>query len=107
EDQNAAYRLAVTGAIRNTAIEFEDIALFAVDFLNKTYPDVLMERYGLDASDMESQPLLEAIGRRRGCLRKGGVDLTKAGEIVINDLRGGRLGRLSLETPAVLDTLVT
>ena len=99
ENQDCAYRLAVTGAIRNTAIEFADIALFAVAFLQQHYPDTLSERYQLDSLDIEPLQLLEQIGARRGCLVRGGVDTTKAGEVLLNDLRTGKLGLLTLETP--------
>ena len=99
EDQNSAYRLAASGAIKNTAIEFADIALYAIGFLQARYPDALRARYQLDDLSGEPQQLLTAIGNRRGCLVRGGVDYTKAGEILLNDLRAGKLGRLTLETP--------
>lgn len=99
DDQQAAYRLAASGAIRNTAIELDDIGLFVTGFLQQRYPGVLRERYGIDNHDQAATALLDAIGRRRGCLSKGGVDFTKAGEVLVNDLRTGKLGRLSLETP--------
>ena len=99
EDQDSAYRLAVTGAIKNTAIEFEDIALFAIAFLKKRYPDALLTRYQLASVDEEPVQLLEEIGRRRGCLVRGGVDYTKTGEVLLSDLRSGKLGLLTLETP--------
>lgn len=99
EDQDSAYRLAVTGAIKNTAIEFEDIALFAVEFLSKAYPESLIRRYQLDDVQQEASRLLEAIARQRGCLRKGGVDFHKASEVLLNDIRSGALGKISLEKP--------
>lgn len=99
EDQQAAYRLAATGAIRNTAIELGDVGLFAVEFLQQRYPHYLQQRYQLDPAGMQALSLLEAIGKKRGCLTKSGVDFTKAGELVVNDLRSGKLGLLSLETP--------
>lgn len=99
DDQAAAYRLAISGAIRNTAIELGDVGLAAVTFLQQRYPHVLMERYQLQPKG-ETLQLLERIGRSRGCLVRGGVDLTKAGEVVLNDLRTGKLGPLSLETPS-------
>jgi ribosome biogenesis GTPase A len=99
EDQQAAYRLAASGAIRNTAIELGDVGLFAVELLQQRYPLVLKERYQLDAAGSTPLTLLENIGKKRGCLTKSGVDLTKAGEVVLNDLRSGKLGRISLETP--------
>jgi len=99
EDQQAAYRLAASGAIRNTAIDLADVGLFAVEFLQARYPAALRERYHLDPAAYHPQELLEAIGRYRGCLTRGGVDFTKAGEVVINDLRTGKFGLLCLETP--------
>ncbi len=99
EDQQSAYRLAVTGAIKNTAIEFEDVALFALDFLRKDYPEQLADRYQLLDTSLEASQLLEAIAKNRGCLRKGGVDYHKASEVLLNDIRNGALGRVSLEKP--------
>jgi ribosome biogenesis GTPase A len=103
EDQNSGYRLAVTGAIKNTAIEFEDIALYAADYLLQAYPAVLQERYKLKVLPERDIELLEEIGRRRGGLRAGGrIDLHKASEILLNDIRSGALGRISMESPALV-----
>ncbi len=99
ENQESAYRLAVTGAIKNTAIEFEDIALFVIAFLRKRYPDSLLSRYQLDSLEAEPLQILEQIGSRRGCLVRGGVDYNKAGEVLLSDLRSGKLGLLTLEIP--------
>lgn len=103
EDENSGYRLAVTGAIKNTAIEFEDIALYAAEYLLQAYPDALMARYKLKALPERDIELLEEIGRRRGALRSGGrVDLHNASEILLNDIRCGALGRISMESPALV-----
>ncbi|MES2604131.1 MAG: ribosome biogenesis GTPase YlqF [Pseudomonadota bacterium] len=99
EDQQAAYRLAASGAIRNTAFELGDVGLFALQFLQERYPAAIQQRYGIDPKGAAPLALLEAVGRKRGCLTKAGIDFTKAGEVVINDLRTGKLGLLSLETP--------
>ncbi|MDC0598449.1 ribosome biogenesis GTPase YlqF [Gammaproteobacteria bacterium] len=99
EDQNSAYRLAATGAIKNTAIEFEDIALYTVEFLRDHYPALLQERYQLESLDEEPVAILEQIGSKRGCLRKGGVDFTKTGEVLLNDLRTAKIGLISFEKP--------
>jgi len=60
-------------------------------------------RYRLDAAAMaalDGPALVEAVGRRRGCLVKGGgLDLEKAAQILLQDYRDGALGRISLETP--------
>lgn len=99
DDQAAAMRLAISGAIRNTAIDLAEVGLAAVALLHDRYPQALHARYGVDP-EQEPLQLLERIGRSRGCLVRGGVDYTKAGEVVLNDLRGGKLGLVSLETPA-------
>lgn len=103
EDQNSGYRLAVTGAIKNTAIEFEDIALYAAEYLLQAYPDALLARYKLKTLPERDIELLEEIGRRRGGLRAGGrIDLHKASEILLHDIRSGALGRISMESPALV-----
>ena len=104
ENAASGYRLAVTGAIKNTAIDFEDIALFAADYLRQAYPERLMERYRLKQPGETDIAVLEDIGRKRGCLRAGGViDLQRASEILVHDIRSGALGPLSLETPAMVE----
>jgi ribosome biogenesis GTPase A len=107
EDQQSAYRLAATGAIRNTAFELGDVGLFAVQFLQERYPERLSERYDVEVTGIEPVTLLEDIGKKRGCLSKGGIDFTKAGETIINDLRTGKLGLLSLETPDDIPPVTT
>ncbi len=94
------YRLAVTGAIKDTVFEYADIALFAADYLLQVYPEAVMRRFDLTEQPENDVALLDAIGIRRGCMRKGGVvDLEKAGTILITELRAGNLGPITLETP--------
>lgn len=99
-DQNSAYRLAVSGAIKNTAMEFEDIALFAAHYFLAEYPDLVIARYKLKHLPENELKLLEEIGRRRGGLRAGGIiDLHNASEVLLHEYRSGALGRISLERP--------
>jgi len=101
---NSSYRLAVTGAIKNTAIDFEDIADFAAEYLLLAYPDVLMERYKFKQLPTSSVECLEMLGAKRGCLRPGGIiDMPRASEILIHEIRNGTLGALSFETPEMLE----
>lgn len=101
EDQESGYRLAASGAIRDTAIEYELVALFAAKFLLTSYPDRLMERYKFKALPATDDELLKEVGRKRGGLRPGGViDMHKASEVLINDMRSGKLGMISFETVA-------
>ena len=104
ENPNSSYRLATTGAIKNTAVSYEDVAFFAADFLLQKYPDLLKERFKFETLPRTEIELLEIIGAQRGCLRGGGqVDLERVSTIFINELRAGTLGAISFETPDVID----
>jgi ribosome biogenesis GTPase A len=104
ENRNSGYRLAVTGAVKDTAIQHEQIALFAAGFLLQNYPTCLKARFQLEQLPEREQDLLEAIGRKRGCLRAGGlVDMDKAAKILLSELRTGALGPISLETPSIME----
>ncbi|AUX20819.1 GTPase YlqF [Sorangium cellulosum] len=99
-DEAASYRLAVGGAIPDTAIDYESVALFAARYFLKRYPERLVERYKLKELPATALELITEIGRRRGCLRSGGaVDVHKASDLLVHDFRAGRLGRISLEAP--------
>jgi len=103
ENENSSYRLAVSGAIKNTAIDFEDIALFAADFFINTYGERVIRRYKLKQLPETGTALLEAIGKSRGCIRGGGViDMQRVSEILIHEIRSGALGALSFETPEMI-----
>lgn len=100
ENANSGYRLAVTGAIKDTAIEYEDIAYYAAEYLLANYPERLKKRYELETLPETDHELMEAIALRRGCLRAGGhFDIYKVSTILLNELRSGALGPLSIETP--------
>lgn len=99
-NKNGAYRLAASGAIRDGVMDFEDVALFTCDFLLRRYPQALEKRFNLKSLPETASVLLEVIGAKRGCLMKGGrLDMYKASEILILDLRSGKLGPISLEAP--------
>ncbi len=94
------YRLAVTGAIKDTVFDYADIALFAAEYLLKAYPEALKARYKLDELPESDLELLDVIGVKRGCTRKGGgVEIQKVSSLLITELRAGLLGRISFETP--------
>ncbi|MBF0376756.1 MAG: ribosome biogenesis GTPase YlqF [Desulfamplus sp.] len=108
ENRERAYRLAVSGAISDVAIDYNDIAMFILKYLIERYPDCLKNRYNienlLDTStkdDIDERVIiLEKIGANRGCLKKGGfIDLQKTSELFIRELRSGKIGRISLESP--------
>jgi ribosome biogenesis GTPase A len=101
DDPLVGLRLAASGAIKEEILPVEEVALFLVEYLRERYPERLMERYKLEnVTDRDKYELLEEIGRKRGCLVRGGeVDTEKAAEVVMRDLRSGRIGRISFEWP--------
>ena len=104
ENPESSYRLATTGAVKDTAVNYEDLAFFAADFLLKQYPERLQERFNVDHLPDTEIEFLELVGAQRGCLRAGGrVDLERVSTIFINELRSGLLGPLGFETPTMID----
>ncbi len=97
----SGYKLAASGAIGVNAFDDEEVALELLNYLQAHYPEQVRARYKLaDIATLSDEQLLEAIGRQRGAVQRGGrVNTTKAAELVIHDLRSGALGRITLETP--------
>ncbi len=99
-NENSGYRLAASGAIRETAYELQDVAAFVTESLMLDYPQRLQERYGLAQLADNEVEIMEQIGRARGCVLSGGrVDLDKVSRLLLTDLRHGEFGPLCLETP--------
>lgn len=104
ENKNSGYRLATTGAIKDTAISHDHVAFFAAEYLLQHYPDLLKARFQLEQVPQSEQELMEAIGKKRGCLRSGGrIEMDKVSKILLTELRAGTIGRISLETPAMME----
>ena len=102
--EQCGYRLAVTGAIRSAVLDFEDVALFEADYLIAHYPELVVNRYGLDETPADGLALMDAIAVKRRFLGRGGVpDLHKVSEVLLNEFRAGTLGRISLETPEMVE----
>ena len=100
ENSNSGYRLAATGGIRDTAFDFDDVAGYTAEYLLQAYPELLKERYKLEELPKTDGEFFEIAGRNRGLLKKGGVvDIYRMSEILVNELRSGTIGRISLETP--------
>ncbi len=101
--EDRGYRLAVTGAIKEKAIHNDEIAIYAIDYLRRMYPNALKVRYRLNELVEDGQTLLAMIGAKRRCLGVGGiVDLNRAARIVLTEFRDGAIGRITLETPEMI-----
>ena len=101
---SSGYRLAMIGSVKETAMEYADVGFFAARYLIAQYPDRLSQRYDIEPLPQTELDLIEAIGRKRGCLGKGNlVDVDRASRILVTELRAGVLGRLTLETPKMME----
>ncbi len=99
-NQKSAYRLAASGAIGEGGMDYVSVALFAAEYLMDRYAEALASRYKLAEIPESASALVEQVGRKRGCLIAGGkVDLQRASELLLRELRAGLIGLVSLETP--------
>ena len=103
EDQTVGERLAFTGAVKDQILDTELLAVRLLDLLKEIKPPMFVERFSLDAEligDMESYELLELIGRKRGMLISGGeVNTERASTMLLDEFRGAKLGKITLELP--------
>ncbi|MBI3604253.1 MAG: ribosome biogenesis GTPase YlqF [Nitrospirae bacterium] len=102
--------LAAIHAIGRNAVVDEEVAEFLAATLLSRYPALLTSRYGFAVEGLDGAGILEAVARKRGCLRKGQggtLDREKAARILLEDYRNGALGRTSLETPQTHEALLT
>jgi len=98
--ENWALRLAITGAIKETAMTHEDIAFYLIGYLMKRYPKTLKQRFEIEQLGDDEYSILEQIGAKRGCIKaRKMLDLHKVSSIVVHEYRAGNLGGLCLELP--------
>ncbi|MBT2581921.1 ribosome biogenesis GTPase YlqF [Planococcus sp. ISL-109] len=98
EDQEIGQKLAVTGAIKDSVIQMQELAIYALKFLEKRYPSRLMERYGIDRIDEDLVKTFDHIGKKRYMIGPDGeVDYEMTAEIIVRDIRNQRLGRVTFD----------
>ena len=108
EDPDDGLKLATIHAIGRNAVIEEEVAEFLAATLLARYPGLLAARYELVEEGLDGAAVIEAVAKKRGCLLKGGrgeLDLGKAALILLTEYRSGKLGRISLETPKMSDTV--
>ena len=105
EDPNVGLMLAFTGAVKENVIDIEELSTRLMELLWKYYPQVVMDRYGVEAEpDMPGYELLELAGKKRGYLMSGGVVNTeRMAKVLLDEYRAGKLGRLTFEEPAEVE----
>lgn len=100
EDQEVGLKLAMCGSIKDEILDLEEVCVKSLDYLKNEYPELLKSRYNLDHLEEDPYLILEQIGQKRGCMLKGGIiDTSRACTIVMNELRGMKIGAMSYEKP--------
>lgn len=103
DDQTTGENLAITGAIKDSVLQIDEIAMLLCGRLRDTYPDLFAERYKLtdeEMSDCDLYDLFLAVGRHRGFLMSGGVvNEERTAKTLLEEFRNTKIGRITLEVP--------
>lgn len=111
DDKLVGERLAFTGAVKDNVMDIEYLACRLLEYLEENYPKLIVERYGISLEELPENSeeiigcvrgyeILERVGRKRGFLVSGGeINTERAAATVMDEFRGGKIGRLSLERP--------
>jgi ribosome biogenesis GTPase A len=100
EDEETSMNLAFTGAIKDEVMDIETLALKLVERLSKYYSKRLIERYKLEEFSDDPLTNLENIAKKRGSiLGKGEIDYERVAVMLLDEFRGSKLGKISLEWP--------
>ena len=98
EDPNVGLNLAFCGSIKDDILGVQDLGFELIRVLGENYPDLLMERYKLDGISEETIENMDNIARKRGFIMSGGrIDYERTGRTVLDEFRGGKIGRITLE----------
>ena len=101
EDQAVGVKLAMLGSVNDEILNIDELSIELVKLLEEYFPEVICGRYQIEKQE-EPLKVLEEIARVRGCLLKGNeLDISKAANILMDDFRSGRLGKLTLEFPQI------
>ena len=97
EDQEVGAKLAMVGSIKDEILNLEELSLELLAYLHREYEGVLEQRYQIIESE-NNVTMLEEIARNRKCIQKGQeLDYTKAANILLEEFRNGKIGRITLE----------
>ena len=98
-EEKIGLHLSFTNAIRDEVLNIEDLTLKFLEEMKEIKPEALVDRYGIDP-EVPALEIYEAIAKKRGAIIAGGdFDYTRTANIILNDFRSGKLGKISLERP--------
>ena len=97
EDKNIGFRLACIGSMNDNILDNGEIATGLISYITDNYPGLISDRFSVDESD-DINDIIVNIAKNRNCIKKGeNIDYNKTYNIVIDEFRSGRIGRISLE----------
>ena len=106
DDERVAQKLAFTRAIKDEILDIEELAYFFVKYVQEANPSILTNRYNVELNMEDPYETMISIGRKRGCVVSGGgVDTIRVSNIILDEYRTGKLGRISLETPLSVQSI--
>lgn len=98
EDQEVGYKLALTGAIKDTITNMEDLAVYGLRFLSIHYPKRMEERYGFEFLHKDLVETFDHIGKLRRVFGQGGeIDYDQVAQLIVRDIRGLQVGKLTFD----------
>lgn len=96
-EEKIGLHLSFTNAIKDEVLNIEDLTLKFLEEMKENNPDALVDRYGVDPA-LPALEIYEAIAKKRGAIISGGdFDYTRTANIILNDFRSGKLGKITLE----------
>lgn len=98
EDQTVGYNLALLGSIKDDIVSMDDLAMYACEFLTKHHPEVLEKTYGIEIQEKTYDTLCQ-IGKKRGFLLKGELDVNRLMKTFVREIRDNKLGPITWEFP--------
>ena len=101
EDQSVGLNLAFTGAVRDEVMDIEELACHLLTYMGRHYPEALKARYKVETEEEDGgYELLQKCGKNRGFVVRGGeIDTERMAKVLMDEYRGGKLGRFTLELP--------
>ena len=97
DNEDVAYRLAVSGAIKDDILPIDEVCVYAMRFMDKYYKDNLLKRFNVNYNIDEVVTLFDAIAKTRGCITNNEVDYDKVSKLFLVELRGQKIGRYTLD----------
>ncbi|EGQ27328.1 ribosome biogenesis GTP-binding protein YlqF [Sporosarcina newyorkensis 2681] len=100
EDPEVGFKLALTGAIKDSVLNMEELAVYGLRFLSEHYPERLEARYQLTAIDEDILAIFDQIGERRKVYSAGAeIDYDKVADLIVQDIRDQQVGKLTFDFP--------